>query len=98
MVSNGDRSNARRRLGCARGGYLAYGVWQSRKVAWFQSLAGRYKLLAERGRFELPVPVKVRPLSRRVRSTTLPPLRITDRKSTRLNPSHLVISYAVFLF
>src|SRR5450759_1019702 len=31
--------------------------------------------LAERGRFELPVPVKVRPLSRRVRSTTLPPLR-----------------------
>jgi hypothetical protein len=31
--------------------------------------------MAERGRFELPVPVKVRPLSRRVRSTTLPPLR-----------------------
>ena len=32
--------------------------------------------LAERGRFELPVPVKVLPLSRRARSTTLPPLRV----------------------
>src|ERR1035437_4896460 len=38
----------------------------------------RYRSLAERGRFELPVPVKVRPLSRRVRSTTLPPLRTHD--------------------
>src|ERR1035441_3411579 len=34
--------------------------------------------MAERGRFELPVPVKVRPLSRRGRSTTLPHLRNHD--------------------
>src|SRR5579862_100268 len=37
--------------------------------------------MAERGRFELPEPVKVRPLSRRVRSTTLPPLRAGDHFS-----------------
>src|SRR5438270_10131012 len=36
------------------------------------------KALAERGRFELPVPVKVLPLSRRARSTTLPPLRVNE--------------------
>src|ERR1019366_9914514 len=34
--------------------------------------------MAERGRFELPVPVKVLPLSRRARSTTLPPLRVEN--------------------
>src|SRR3954454_18408215 len=34
--------------------------------------------MAERGRFELPVPVKVLPLSRRARSTTLPPLRVNE--------------------
>src|SRR5256885_17239454 len=32
----------------------------------------------------------------RNRSLTLRPLRTVDRKSTRLNSSHLVISYAVF--
>jgi hypothetical protein len=31
--------------------------------------------LAERGRFELPEAFRLRPLSRRVHSTTLPPLR-----------------------
>src|SRR5256885_4838279 len=30
------------------------------------------------------------------RSLTMPPLKGKDRKSTRLNSSHLVISYAVF--
>jgi hypothetical protein len=33
------------------------------------------EVLAERGRFELPVAFQLRPLSRRVHSTTLPPLR-----------------------
>jgi hypothetical protein len=32
--------------------------------------------MAERGRFELPVAFQLRPLSRRVHSTTLPPLRV----------------------
>ena len=31
--------------------------------------------MAERGGFELPEPFQARPLSRRVQSTTLPPLR-----------------------
>src|SRR5579859_1717220 len=34
--------------------------------------------MAERGRFELPVAFQLRPLSRRVHSTTLPPLRFGD--------------------
>jgi hypothetical protein len=34
------------------------------------------KILAERGGFELPEPVKAHSLSRRAQSTTLPPLRI----------------------
>ena len=32
--------------------------------------------MAERGRFELPEAFQLRPLSRRVHSTTLPPLRM----------------------
>src|SRR5436190_5404273 len=37
-----------------------------------------------------------RPWSRFVNHTTLPMLKYLDRKSTRLNSSHTVISYAVF--
>ena len=42
--------------------------------------------MAERGRFELPVPSQVLPLSRRARSTTLPPLRDCTKFNTECFP------------
>ncbi len=40
-----------------------------------ESCRGRIGIMAERGGFELPEPVKAHSLSRRAQSTTLPPLR-----------------------
>src|SRR5205807_6134776 len=47
-----------------------------------------------RGRRRAPAARRVLPHARRVRESDIP--RVSDRKSTRLNSSHLVTSYAVF--
>src|SRR5580658_5440908 len=59
-VSVQDRGSGRISVGCALGK---------------EPVKGGLDGMAERGRFELPVPSQVLPLSRRARSTTLPPLR-----------------------
>src|SRR5688500_20088798 len=41
-------------------------------------------------------PRLLRPAEHRIPASLLPPALVLDRKSTRLNSSHLVISYAVF--
>src|SRR2546426_5067282 len=53
-------------------------------------------LLAAPGPRSPPSPGSVGPGAAGVRNHHLPPRQELDRKSTRLNSSHLVISYAVF--